>query len=171
MPPREGRHYRYRCFEFWAEKGLISLLDVERAADSTAKLSDYYWRLSPSEFLKRTIAIHIATGVRYPSEIRRTKKLLDDSVEACKLAKAQGDPTDPQVSAYAGRHKRKSRIITPSEANTLLGPVSGGWKFDFDKDRDDVLRTGPAVIPDIIVNPGDDMKKVANLMQGLRRHE
>ena len=99
MPAREGRHYRYMDTEFWAERGMITLVDLKKAEDATLNEDEYTKRLSPGKFMKHAIGAMVAAGDRYPSFSYQLRKLCDDAATAAKLAKAQGDPTDVLIQS------------------------------------------------------------------------
>jgi hypothetical protein len=158
MAKQEGPHYRFRQFEYWAERGMITLID-ENLMSSGPSREDAMQRLRPGEFMQRAIAIRMGVDDQYPSEVREAQKLLLEAKSACKLAKSQGDPTDPRTLDHMTTHRRRSSILvpgqapalTPAEANTALGPV-GGAKFKIQsKNASEVMKSGPAVVPDFTI--------------------
>jgi len=66
MPPREGKHYRYMDTEFWAERGMITLVDLKKAGNSAHTEDDYTKRLPPGRFMKNAIGAMIACFMNRP---------------------------------------------------------------------------------------------------------
>ncbi len=154
MPPNEGKHYRFARFEFFAERGMISLIDTELAADS-GNTEQYHWRISASEFIKRAIAAYMQEPDKYESKRRQLRQMLDDAKTACKLAKAQGDPTDPSVLDHVVKHRRKkSVLVLPHELPPMPGTVPLKIR---QKGRTpaDTLRDGLTVTPDLTIGSAD----------------
>lgn len=152
-----GRHYRFEHFEFWAEQGLITLIDIEKAADSNAAEREYRFRIAPGEFMKRAISAMITEPDKYPSRLRALRKLLEDAKAACLLAKRQGDPTDPSVLDHVIRHKRKrSALVLPGSSG--LPPMPGQrMKIRPRGNTRDILSQGVQVIPDLTIDPSTVM--------------
>jgi len=150
MSQSEGRHYHFQQFEFWAERGMISLVDTKAAAN---RESEYHWRIAPGEFMKRAIAAYMKEPPKYPSELAALRGLLDNAKAACKLAKAQGDPTDPSVLEHVIRHqRRRSALVLPHE----LPPMPGTPRLKIKahgQTAADTLRDGVSVVPDLTIGP------------------
>lgn len=148
MPKNEGRHYRFEKYEFWAERGMISLVDTELAADSSTT-EQYHWRIPPGEFMKRAIAAMIHEPDKYGSKLAALRKLLDEAKDACKLAKAQGDPTDPSVLEHVIKHQRKrSALVLPNEIPGMAPSMKIRSKG---RSAADTLRDGFQIVPDITI--------------------
>jgi len=49
MAKAEGKHYKFNQLEFYAERGMISLIDTDLAADSS-NTKQYHWRIPPGQF-------------------------------------------------------------------------------------------------------------------------
>lgn len=148
-----GKCYKFRHFEFWPENGRIYLLDTDRAADSDAELDDQIQTMSPADFMARAIAIRqIVQDTDQPHcTVRQSRKLLEEAVIVCKLAKKQGDPTDPETMAYMARHRRSSQILMPGtdfHAGSRLGLPPPRYKLP-KRDPDDIMRRGAQVTPDL----------------------
>jgi len=116
-----AKHYHFRNFEFWAERGMISLIDKDVAADSHTDKQSHF-RIGASQFMKRAVAILASDTDKYPSERREKLKLIDEAKEACLLAKKQGDPMDPSVIEDVVRHQRKRQIVMPGEVPDMKMP-------------------------------------------------
>jgi hypothetical protein len=152
MPKKEGRHYRFEKYEFWAEGGMISLVDTELAADSHATEQSHH-RIAAGEFMKRAIAAFMQEPDKYGDKLAKLRRLLDDAKEACKLAKAQGDPMDPSVIDHVVRHQRKRSIVMPNEIPGMAPSMKIRGKG---RKPADTLRDGFQVVPDITIG-GDSM--------------
>lgn len=132
----KGRRYRYRKLEFWAERGLINIVD-ERFPPSHPKaftvttVRDFLLRLQHfNGELKRW-------GKKWPDEREELVKLIEDGIECCKDAKNQGRPDDPKAVAdilkqrhrfmlYAGTGNTEPGGALPSECapeSAVLPPI------------------------------------------------
>lgn len=121
MPKQQGRHYRFEKYEFWAERGMITLLDTEKAQDSSAAPEEYTWRIPPGEFMKRAIAARLHDPELYSDQTAALRRLLEEARIACKLAKQQGDPTDASTLEHVIKHQRKRQIVMPHELPSMPG--------------------------------------------------
>jgi len=145
-----GRHYRFEKYEFWAERGMISLVDTEMAGDSSNDRTSH-WRIAPGEFMKRAVAAMIAEPDKYPSKLKQLRDLLDNAKTACLLAKKQGDPSDPRVIDHVVKHQRKSSLLLPGQG---LPPMPGQrMKIRPTGDVSDILSQGVQVVPDLVIDP------------------
>jgi hypothetical protein len=164
----EGVHYKCFNLEFYAERGLITLIDTEKAGDSRVPAHEAIQRIPPKDFIQRAIGTRLALKDSRPSEQRMASRLLDQATAACKLAIAQGDPTDPETVSTVMRHVRKKSIIMPGEANSILGPVGGQrFKLQISSPRDMMLK-GVQVVPDYQMNMADAMTPAR--AAALRKH-
>ena len=179
MAKKEGKHYRFQRLEFYADQGMITLIDLDKAADSSVTPDEAIQRLRPGQFLKRVIAVRMGTKDTYPDEAMQSNKLLEDATAACKLAKSQGDPLDPEVQDHMVKHTKRNRIlvsgssnISPSEANKILGPVGGQYKIRNNGNaRDTLLQGNVDVVPDFTIS-GSQMvtpSKIAPVKKGNKR--
>ena len=120
MSDKESRHYFFRGMEYYAANGCVIIIDTEKAADSSASPEEYRRVLSPGEFLKRIIAVRQSTDDRYPDEVREARRLLEQGTEIAKIAKKQGDMTDPAVRAYKRVHRSRPQIVVPGVPKRLV---------------------------------------------------
>jgi hypothetical protein len=151
MPPTESKHYTYLGLEFYAERGLVTIIDTERAADSEVAAHDAIQRISPVDFMQRAIAVRMADPEMYPDETRAFANLWERAMEVFKVAKAQGDPTDPKVLEHFSKHRRRSSILTPGEVTDRVGPV-GGIPFKLKQmSPRDIMKKGADVVPDLTI--------------------
>ena len=51
MAKKEGKHYRFQRLEFYADQGMITLIDLDKAADSSVTPDEAIQRLRPGQFL------------------------------------------------------------------------------------------------------------------------
>lgn len=110
--------YKFGSFEFWAESGLITLVDNE--AEDTQ-------RLPPAEFMKRAVAAAVAEPDLYPDRKAKLRTLVENARDACKLALKQGDPTDSAVRKHHAQNpKRRSFLIHRQASSYELKPRAAG---------------------------------------------
>jgi hypothetical protein len=149
----EGPHYRFKTdrgddLEFWAENGMITLIDRKQAEHAKSE-DEYRRRIPPKDFLERAIAAMIAEPDKYPSKLRNLRNLLDNAKAACILAKRQGDPTDMNTTAYVARHRSKRSIVVPQ-----LNTAAGQPKYKIVPNANDtagILKAGIKLVPDLTI--------------------
>jgi len=152
MAKQEGRHYRFEKYEFFAERGMITLIDVEAAGDSASGVDDKMWRIPPGKFLKRVIAARMAYPDLHADKAKELRDLLENAAAACKLAKAQGDPTDPSVIDDVVRHQRKRHIVLPHELPAMPGLGPKMKVKAHGSTAGEMLTNDATVIPDFTIN-------------------
>jgi hypothetical protein len=152
MARSEGKHYRFRTIEFWAEDGLVRVLDTRRAQASSAHVDEFISSIQPGEFIVRCIAARSQAQDKYPHEAAEARRLLTEGVECAKLAKSQGNPCDADVQEHVARHNRKSSIIVPGLNDGPLGGrqrIIDPTKYKFQaKSPVATLLHGAEVVPD-----------------------
>ena len=153
----EGRHYRFEQFEYFAERGMVTLIDTEAAQNSSAGEDTYTWRIPPAEFIKRALAALIQDPKIFPDKVSRLRKLVDEAAVVAKEAKAQGDPTDPSVIEHVVKHQKKHSIVMPGELPAIpkLGLPGVNYKLDGYTVAGDTLTKGYKVVPDIALSSKD----------------
>ena len=166
----ESRHCRFEKYEFWAERGMITLVDTEAAQDSLKHEDEYTWRIAPGQFMARAIAAMVQDPEKYPDKLARLRRLVTDAAEVCKIAKAFGDPTDPSVLEHVIKHQRSNRIVMPGELPAI--PVAGmprgvNYKLSGTTVSGDILTKGYQVAPDLLATPAE-MAAVENMNKKLR---
>lgn len=138
-----GAVKNYKGTEFWAENGVVYLVDAEAAAEvsggkSFLELSDeqrskIVQGLPPKIFLKRAYAAAVCDAVLaegYPSEERKVRQFIDDFRSVYKEACEQGAFDDPKANEYKLRFpKRKVSIIVPG-----LSGLNTGFKTKSSKE-------------------------------------
>lgn len=101
---KEGKHYQFDDIEFWAEDGIICIIDT-RNGDTNA--------VTCKEFVKRASVINDeAARAANSSERRRLQDCVLNMHAAWKEAKTQGDPSDPEVLKRRLKERRRA-ILTP----------------------------------------------------------
>lgn len=99
-----GERYIFREQEFWAENGLIYIMDYRVQTPD----DDRFSAASRAEFAARAIAMNDqARGERYADERYQLCELVTDMCQAVKDAKKQGDPTDSEVAKKKAYENRK----------------------------------------------------------------
>jgi hypothetical protein len=155
MPKKEGRHYRFEKYEFWAERGMITLIDTELAQETHGSAQNH-WRIRPGLFMKRAVAAFMHHPDMYADKMAALRNLLDNAKTACLLAKSQGDPMDENVQADFVRHKRKSSaLVLPGDPQLPPMPQARQRVKTKEGSAGDVLRDGCQVVPDFSIGPKD----------------
>lgn len=147
MTQQEGKHYKFENYSFWAERGMISLVDEDAAARGDEQS---HWRIGAGEFLKRAIAARMHHPDLYADKTAALSRLLDEAVAACKLAKAQGDPMDKSTIDTVVRHQRSRQIVMPHELPGMPGHSPMKIKSK-GTTPGDTLRDGINVVPDFTI--------------------
>jgi hypothetical protein len=107
---QSGPHYTFQYIEFWAENGMVVVVDTQQAEKGVEgrrakKL------LRPGQFLAYAIGAYGSVCDRYPSEARDARKMFEHAVEVVKLAKHQGDALDPAVIEHHIKHEQPTRLF------------------------------------------------------------
>lgn len=111
---KSGKHYFFDDLEFYAERGMVSLIDTERAASEDYTVDQTLKRLRPGDFLKRVISVRMSTPDNYSDKHKQASKLLEEATIVVREAMQQGDPLDPAVQAHNAKHYRHAQIAVPS---------------------------------------------------------
>jgi len=153
----ESRHCKFQNFEFWAERGMITLIDAVAAQDSSRSVDTYHWRIAPGQFMARAMAALVQEPDKYGDKLARLRRLVSDAAEVCKAAKAQGDPTDPSVLDHVIKHQKRRQIIMPGEMPAIpaLGRPGFNYKLSGHTVSADILTKGYQVTTDLRATPGD----------------
>jgi hypothetical protein len=107
---KPGRVFKFRQTQFWAEQGLVHFLDYRESP-----YNPHYRSVGMRELVELIKAFRdMVPHFKYPDERREHEQLVEDLLAAGCAAKAQGDPHNPEVSAYKARHRsRKSHFLVP----------------------------------------------------------
>ena len=116
--PREGKHFRFDDIEFWAEDGLVFIVDHR---DGSCKL-DYL-----SDFKKRAFALNeeakrLYKEGKYPDEHKKMTDCVCSMRDCYTEAKDQGDPGDPKILAQKLKERRRTMMLIPGPVATLPTP-------------------------------------------------
>ncbi len=105
----ESKRYKFRGLLFWASNGLIRIED---------QLTGEFNSITRKEALLRAKAINEEiSNVVYGDEREELHRAVENLIEVVKEAKAQGDPTNPEVLRAAGKEikrNRASRLLLPN---------------------------------------------------------
>jgi hypothetical protein len=104
------RVFKYRRQDFFAENGLIHVIDKD---------TGQYSCVSVAEFLQRArgfnkAARRMAAKKMWADERDETTRMVQDMIVCCEQAKRQGDPFDPRALRQMINHSRSNHIAVPS---------------------------------------------------------
>lgn len=104
---REGKHYNFRKLEFWAERGMVNIIDYRYEQDddkffSVIVVRDFLIRLN---HLGEELKQH---QHQYADERNEYLNFMEDGCKCAREAKAQGRPDDPKAVAQILRQRRKN---------------------------------------------------------------
>jgi len=119
--------FGYRATRFWAERGLIHIVDEDTGA---------YTPCSRAEWVARIIAFAGKKGRindKYADERAEKRRLIQSMIETNAEAKRQGDPFDPRVSrdmmsrgpatiSMAGTYRPGQSLILPGTPPPAVAP-------------------------------------------------
>ena len=112
----KGRHYRYRKLDIWAERGLINIVD-ERFPPSHPKAFNV---VMVRDFLLRLQSLNAAVktwGKKWPDEREELTKFIEEGIQCCREAKAQGRPDDPKAVADMLRQRHRFMLYAGTSAS------------------------------------------------------
>lgn len=114
----EGTHYKFRKLEFWAERGLINIVD-ERLPPEHHR---FHMVISRREFLRRLQAFSDELRRRhfkYEDERNQYIRLLEEGVQVAREAKNQGEPTNPDAISEMVRRRRLTMLMSDKSSPIL----------------------------------------------------
>jgi hypothetical protein len=95
---KPGKRYRHKHLEFYADQGMVHIIDLSRNGLRTA--------CSCLDFDLRAQDIGEASRIEDRPEKRRLMEKAANNMQACAAEAArQGDITDPDVHMYYARHR------------------------------------------------------------------
>jgi hypothetical protein len=101
---KEGKHHFFDDLEYWAQDGVIWMLD-HRDEQVTA--------ITCPTFRARMLAIAGGiTRAKYSDDEKKHRDFAQEMLEVYKDAKEQGDPTDMNVLRHRYREIRRTMMIT-----------------------------------------------------------
>lgn len=113
------RVFKYRRQEFFAENGLVHVIDCHTGE---------YSCVSRVEFLQRARAFNkearrMAAKKMWADERDELTRMVQDMIVCVQQAQAQGDPFDPKVMRQMVVHHRPGRVSVPNpEAVAAMPP-------------------------------------------------
>lgn len=104
----EGRRYQFKKLTFWAERGLINIVD-ERFPPSHPQA---FVVITVGQFLPQIAAINheIKRWEKWPAERDEHQTMVENAVKCVKEAKTQGRPDDPKALADMLKARRKNML-------------------------------------------------------------
>jgi hypothetical protein len=122
----KGRHYRFRNLDYWAERGLINIVD-ERFPPSHDKA---FTVVPVREFLYRLKGLNDMIGrwgKQWPDERNEMQTMIENGVECCREAKTQGRPDDPRAVAQMLRERRRFMLYAGTGSVSPVGAISSDF--------------------------------------------
>lgn len=128
--PKAGRVYRYKSLLFWAQGGIICIVDEAQDGDfHTETAADFAARVI---LMGRSLKLHQHV---YADEREADTNFVLNGAACVKEARKQGDPFDPAALAQMLRSRSRSFIYTGDGcARVVEDPVvkqSGGIAQEF----------------------------------------
>ena len=112
---KTGPHRTFRNIEFWADNGMIAMVDTDLAATNPDS-PRVQKMIRPGLFLKQALGAYMSVWDRYPDEIQDARRMLEEAKEAVKLAMSQGDPFSIKVQEHREKHgDGHVQILMPGE--------------------------------------------------------
>jgi hypothetical protein len=94
-----GRTFRFRQQEFWADQGMIHILDYRNSP-----YNPFYRSIGVEELVELIKAFQLMLPrFKYPDERDEHERLVQNLMSVGCAAKAQGDPHDEKVSQHYSR--------------------------------------------------------------------
>jgi hypothetical protein len=114
---KAGKHYRFRKLEFWAESGMVNLIDERFQPSHPGSFKVIMVR----EWLERldTINKEIHRWNKYADERNEMSNFVDNGVACAREARKQGRPDDPKAVEDMLKSRRKTHIIGNGQSTIL----------------------------------------------------
>jgi hypothetical protein len=101
---KEGKHHTFDDLEFWAEDGIVCIVDTRDGSCNAVTRKD---------FVKRASAIYDESQrSKYASDKKKLQDLIISMHEVWKEANTQGDPADVNVVKHRLKESRKAILVT-----------------------------------------------------------
>ncbi len=122
-PRRAGNRYEYLSLVFWPENGFIYIEDKDDNSFITCSRGDWLLRaraFSADATQLADIATRAGNAWKQQTAVQERDAMLalvECMVECARIAKKQGDPTDPKVIKWIQKHApdRKIQVMAPSK--------------------------------------------------------
>jgi hypothetical protein len=106
--------FKYRRQDFFAENGLIHVIDKDTGIYSCVAVREFLSRARGFSKLAR----RMSKKKIWADERDELTRMVQDMIVCCQQAQRQGDPFDPRVLRQMAIHNRSARIVVPNPAAT-----------------------------------------------------
>ena len=134
-----GNHFLYMDQEFWAENGLIYIMDYRDGLEDDDRLEI----LTRPTWVARWISFNDeAKRMKYPDEKAERYSLLADMAACNKMAKAQGDPMDPEAARQKALENKRLIFVAnfnPERAGRITSKLNAFASYTPDVAKIDKL--------------------------------
>lgn len=104
------RVFKYRRQEFFAENGLIHVIDKDTGAYSAVSVVEFLHRARQFNAEAR----RMAAKKMWADERDELTRMVQDMIVCCEQARKQGDPFNPKVMRQMVDHNRSRQIAVPN---------------------------------------------------------
>src|SRR4029077_512669 len=107
---KKGQHYRFRKIEYWAERGMINIVDERFPQDHP----QFFKLEMVGKFLERLLRFSQELKGRtfkYPDEREEYVTLIENGVACAREAKNQGRPDDPKAVEDMIKERRCNYVL------------------------------------------------------------
>jgi hypothetical protein len=150
MISKQWQHFKHMNLEFWAQNGLIHIIDTrkEPAEHKTECVREFLLRANQFIEDRNRISHKIQIGAYGSSagvarqEVEKIQTLIEAMIRCTRIAKEQGDPNDPRVQEHIRKHgalNRKLVIPTASQVLEINKPIAVERLLPATARRDDGL--------------------------------
>lgn len=108
------KKYTFKNFVFWAQGGMIALLDTENMDHSIPDINSVKW-IRPAEFIRRALGAIALMRDKYPDQRKIADKLREDALACIREAKEQGDITNPTILNKKVEEYKPVKLFIPGE--------------------------------------------------------
>ena len=118
-----GKTYIFRKLRFWAESGMINLIDERFPPNHPGSFKVVMVR----DWLERlnTLNKELHRWDKYPDERNEMSNFIDNGILCAKTARKQGRPDDPKAVADILKSRRKTHIIGTGQSAILHTSSAG----------------------------------------------
>jgi hypothetical protein len=122
---KPGNHYRFRKLEFWADTGLINIIDERFEPDDDRS----HLVITVRQFLLNVKGMNDAINFvpsKYADEREEMHRFVGNAVACCKEAKNQGRPDDPRAMADILKARRRHYSMGVGQSTILHTTAAEG---------------------------------------------